>query len=105
MLPLDTRNLSVKLGVFVLKMTKKTAKNLARIDNKTVLKECIRIAFSCDGFISFEICTEKYGYNKKYYSRIRPTLVIGCKPVALREAWAKISKNWNNTQTKKDRVN
>ncbi|MDP6670713.1 MAG: LAGLIDADG family homing endonuclease, partial [archaeon] len=55
----------------------KTAKKILKIKNHKLLRECLRIAYSCDGFISFYVAIEKYGYSTKYYSRLRPNLAIG----------------------------
>ena len=74
---------------------KKSIKNILESDDK-ILFECLRIALSCDGFISFYIAKEKYGYKGfDYYLRIRPELVLGCKPINLRNDWSKLTQKLN----------
>jgi len=84
---------------------KKSARNILKTENDSIQKECIRIAFSCDGYISFEISTEKYGFKKKYYSRLRPALALGCTPKKMRMDWMNTLKKVGiKTQFKKDRL-
>jgi len=94
-----------KVEAFSFELERKTAKKLLKIENTKIIRECIRIAFSCDGYIFPYIATESYGFRAKYYSRIRPDLSLGCKPLGLRKEWKEIlEKNEIKSKLEKDRI-
>ncbi len=87
------------------KNNQKDIKNLLN-SNKKILFECFRIAMSCDGFVTFHIAKEKYGFKgKQYYNRIRASIDLGCKPLSLREDWKKLTDKLElKFSIKKDRI-
>jgi len=99
------QNMVRQLKLFCFENGRKTARMLAKLHDLSFLEECMRIAFSCDGFVSFYVACEKYGYSKKYYSIIRPNLSLGCKPKRLREDWRKVCERLGfKVKMEKDRI-
>lgn len=72
--------------------------------NKEILFECLRIAMSCDGFVTFMVAKEPYLDDKVYY-RIRGSIELGCKPLKLRSQWEKVTELLGyNFKIKTDRI-
>jgi len=87
------------------KNNNKSIKNLLK-SNKKISIECLRIAMSCDGFVTFYISRDKYGFKRKeYYNRIRTSVELGCKPLELRQDWKRITDKLGlNFHIKEDRI-
>lgn len=93
-----------ELREYCYKNDKKDIEKILNCD-KRILIECLRIAMSCDGFVTCYVSKDKCPHNDLFYNRIRASIELGCMPLNLRFQWEKITESLNlKFHIKKDRI-